>query len=545
MRQQMDEAEQVPTRKALTPREARYRDLFEHSEDVIFSCTLDGIITEVNRATEQLLGWPREALLGYSYRKIVTPASFALGQERVRRSLAHEKLSKRFEIEAVRPDGSLIPLEGWARFVCDVVGNPIEVQCIYRDITERRQAEETFQALCQSSFIGIYIVQDGLFQFGNAQFERCSGYRQEELLGHHCLSLVLPEDRNLVRDSAIQILKGERTQPYEYRFRNKRGAIVWIVETVMSCQYRGGQAVLANFMDITEHKRTEDVLRQRQSELEHTLHQLQVMQNQVLMQQKLASLGALTAGIAHEIRNPLNFVNNFADLCLELGQELHAVLSPGPAAFGTDTWADIEDILTALDQNLQKIIEHGRRADRIVHGMLQHSRGHTGVYEPTDLNALLGEYVTLAYHGLRAQDTSFQVTIRTEYDPTVGMVEVVPQDMGRVFLNIVNNAFHAVHTKQKTLGESFVSTVLVRTINYGNRVAVHVRDNGDGIPAEIREQIFQPFFTTKPPGAGTGLGLSMSHDVVVQGHQGMITVDTALGEYTEFVVTLPKHRAIR
>jgi PAS domain S-box-containing protein len=425
----MDEAEQVPTRMVLTPREARYRDLFEHGEDVIFSCTLDGIITEVNRATEQLLGWPREALLGSSYRKIVTPASFALGQERVRRSLAHEKLPKRFEIEAVRPDGSLIPLEGWARFVCDVAGNPIEIQCIYRDITE--------------------------------------------------------------------------------------------------------------------HKRTEDVLRQRQSELEHTLHQLQVMQNQVLMQQKLASLGALTAGIAHEMRNPLNFVNNFADLCLELGQELYVVLSQGSTAFGTDTWADIEDILTALDQNLQKIIEHGRRADRIVHGMLQHSRGHTGVYEPTDLNALLGEYVTLAYHGLRAQDTSFQVTIRTEYDPTVGMVEVVPQDIGRVFLNIVNNAFHAVHTKQKTLGESFVSTVLVRTVNHEDCVAVHVRDNGDGIPAEIREQIFQPFFTTKPPGAGTGLGLSMSHDVVVQGHQGTITVDTALGEYTEFVVTLPKNHATR
>jgi signal transduction histidine kinase len=221
------------------------------------------------------------------------------------------------------------------------------------------------------------------------------------------------------------------------------------------------------------------------------------------------------------------------------------VLSQCPAVLGTDTWADIEDILTALDQNLQKIIEHGRRADRIVHGMLQHSRGHAGVYEPTDLNALLGEYVTLAYHGLRAQDTSFQVTIRPDYDPAVGMVEVVPQDMGRVFLNIVNNAFHAVHTKQKALGESFVSTVLVRTVNHGDCVTVHIRDNGDGIPVEIREQIFQPFFTTKPPGSGTGLGLSMSHDIVVQGHQGTITVDTGLGEYTEFVVTLPKNHGTR
>jgi signal transduction histidine kinase len=281
-------------------------------------------------------------------------------------------------------------------------------------------------------------------------------------------------------------------------------------------------------------------LQAKNTQLEETLQRLQDIQTQVIMQQKLASLGALTAGIAHEIRNPLNFVNNFADLSVELGQELRDELRKHAALFDTEAFADLEDIVMSLDQNMQKIIEHGKRADRIVTGMLQHSRGQAGGREPTDLNALLGEYLTLAYHGLRAQDTSFNVTIHTAYDPSIGMAEVVPQDIGRVFLNLINNAFYAVHAQHKALGKTFVPTVRVRTANRGGQIEVGIYDNGAGIPAEIQDKIFQPFFTTKPAGSGTGLGLSMSYDIVVHAHQGQITFCTRVGEGTEFTLLLPK-----
>lgn len=281
-------------------------------------------------------------------------------------------------------------------------------------------------------------------------------------------------------------------------------------------------------------------LHKKQKQLEDTLQQLQDMQNQMITQQKLASLGALTAGIAHEIRNPLNFVNNFADLSVELTQELREVLTRHKEPFDAETFADIEDILLSLEQNVQKITEHGKRADRIVQGMLQHSRGQTGTREPTDLNALLAEYVHLAYHGMRAQDASFHITMETAYDPSIGLVEVVPQDLGRVFLNLLNNACYAVHEKHKALGKGFSPTLSVRTTNLGERVEIRIRDNGNGIAPEVREKLFQPFFTTKPAGTGTGLGLSISHDIVVQEHKGEINVDTEVGRYTEFIVTLPK-----
>jgi signal transduction histidine kinase len=264
------------------------------------------------------------------------------------------------------------------------------------------------------------------------------------------------------------------------------------------------------------------------------------MQDQVITQQKLASLGTLTAGIAHEIRNPLNFVNNFAELSTELLQELRDILVKHTALFDADTWADYEDILFSLDQNVQKIAEHGKRADRIVNGMLQHSRGQAGGREPTDLNTLLAEHVHLAYHGMRAQDVSFNVTIDTDYDPSLGLVEVIPQDIGRVFLNVINNACYAVHTKRKALGEAFRPTLVVRTVNGGDQVAIAIRDNGTGIPPDIRDKIFQPFFTTKPAGSGTGLGLSLSYDIIVQEHKGQLTVDTEDGQFTEFRITLPR-----
>jgi signal transduction histidine kinase len=281
-------------------------------------------------------------------------------------------------------------------------------------------------------------------------------------------------------------------------------------------------------------------LRAKNAELEETLRQLHTMQDQVIAQEKLASLGALTAGIAHEIRNPLNFVTNFAELSNELLHELHDDLAEQQALFDPETFEDIADLLASLQQNVQKITEHGKRADRIVNGMLQHSRGQAGVRQPTDINLLLSEDIDLAYHGMRAQDTSFNVSIDTLLDPTVGSANVVSQDISRVFLNILNNALYAVHVKHTELGEGFRPTLSVRSTNLGDRLAVRIRDNGNGIPPAIRDKLFQPFFTTKPTGSGTGLGLSISRDIVVQEHQGTIEIDSEVGQYTEFIITFPR-----
>jgi len=264
-------------------------------------------------------------------------------------------------------------------------------------------------------------------------------------------------------------------------------------------------------------------------------------QQQLITQQKLASLGALTAGIAHEIKNPLNFVNNFAELSVELVQELKQLLSMEQKGLSDRTMAkEIEEVLMALEQNCSRIREHGKRADSIVHNMLQHSRGKSGERRPTNINHILEEDVNLAYHGMRAQDSQFNIKLEMEFDPTIGPVEVVPQDISRVFLNIITNGCYEAYKKRIARGEGTPPTLRVQTHNLGDMVEVRIRDNGNGVPAAIRDKLFSPFFTTKPPGQGTGLGLSISYDIIVQGHKGQLAFETEEGEYTEFIIRLPK-----
>ena len=256
------------------------------------------------------------------------------------------------------------------------------------------------------------------------------------------------------------------------------------------------------------------------------------LRDQLMVQEKLASLGALTAGIAHEIRNPLNFVTNFAELAVELVGELRQDL-------GGETRAGVTDVLSDLEKNAIKIREHGQRAEGIVKSMLMHSRGQAGERQPADLNALVEDNVRLAYHSMRAQNASFNVAIETDYDPAVGVVSMVPQDVGRVVLNIAGNAYYAVHQKKLSAGEAFQPTVSVSTRNVAGRPEIRIRDNGNGIPKAAREKIFAPFFTTKPAGSGTGLGLSISYDIVVREHSGELRVESVEGEFAEFTVLLP------
>jgi len=273
-------------------------------------------------------------------------------------------------------------------------------------------------------------------------------------------------------------------------------------------------------------------LQRQKSETERALHELKNTQTQLIQREKMASLGELTAGIAHEIQNPLNFVNNFAGLNKELVSEMKEELLKGNYQEAKTLAEDIED-------NGEKIFNHGQRAAGIINSMLEHSHGATGEKQPTDINRLADEYLWLAYHGLRARDKNFNAGIQTHYSDDVGTVNVVPQEIGRVFLNLYNNAFYAVNQKKKKLGKNFEPEVIMNTKRVDGHVEIHVKDNGTGIPQKALNKIFQPFFTTKPAGEGTGLGLSLSYDIVTKGHGGDIAVDTKEGEYSEFIIQLP------
>jgi two-component system, NtrC family, sensor kinase len=294
--------------------------------------------------------------------------------------------------------------------------------------------------------------------------------------------------------------------------------------------------------DITERKRAEQAINTARNAAETALRELQAAQASLVHAQKMAALGHLTAGIAHEIKNPLNFVNNFAGISVELLNELKEASAQAIGALDAGKRTEIVETIGMLTGNLEKIVEHGRRADGIVRSMLQHSRGSSGGWQATDLNALVEEALNLAYHNARAQDQSFNITLERDFDSDLAPVDVVPQELTRVLLNLIGNGFYAASKRSREGEGSFRPTLKVTTREFGESVEVRVRDNGTGIPPEHREKLFQPFFTTKPTGEGTGLGLSISHEIVTQQHGGTITVDSEVSEFTEFTVRLPRRR---
>ncbi len=281
-------------------------------------------------------------------------------------------------------------------------------------------------------------------------------------------------------------------------------------------------------------------LRQKHDELDSAFQELKAAQAQLVQSEKMASLGQLMAGIAHEIKNPLNFVNNFSELSSELILEMLEELNKLSGSLEPKDMEYLSGIIGDLQGNVKKINEHGKRADSIIRGMLLHSRGKSGERQPTDLNSMLAEYVNLGYHGMRATDNTFNIKLESDYDPDLGLVTVVPQDISRVFLNMINNACYSTSQKKKELLESYFPALKVSTKNLGDHVEIRIRDNGKGMPAAVAEKVFNPFFTTKPAGSGTGLGLSISYDIIVQQHRGQIIVDSVEGEYAEFIITLPK-----
>jgi signal transduction histidine kinase len=288
-----------------------------------------------------------------------------------------------------------------------------------------------------------------------------------------------------------------------------------------------------------ENVRLFEAEQQRTQELVRSLEDLRTAQDRLVQTEKLASLGQLTAGIAHEIKNPLNFVNNFSSVSVELIDELRQAL--GGVHLDSKQRVDIGEIADTLQSNLDKIVQHGKRADAIVKNMLLHSRQGSGEHRPVNINALVEESLNLAYHGARAEKQGFNINLERSFDPAVGEVDLFPQEITRVLLNLISNGFYAA-TKRKaeTNGGDYEPTLTAVTKNLDHTVEIRIRDNGAGIPNEVKAKMFNPFFTTKPAGEGTGLGLSISHDIIVKQHGGSLEVDTQPGEFTEFRIVLPR-----
>ena len=290
-------------------------------------------------------------------------------------------------------------------------------------------------------------------------------------------------------------------------------------------------ATLKAELEVQVAERTAEITLQKE-ELQHALDELKSTQSQLIHAEKMASLGELTAGIAHEIQNPLNFVNNFSEVNTELIAELKEEIEKG-------NMEEVKTIANDIAANEEKINHHGKRADAIVKGMLQHSRSSSGVKESTDINELADEYLRLAYHGLRAKDKSFNATMKTDFDESIGSINILPQDIGRAILNLITNAFYAVTERKKELRDGYEPMVSVSTKKIRGKIEIKVKDNGNGIPQKVLDKIFQPFFTTKPTGHGTGLGLSLSYDII-KAHGGELKVVTKENEGAEFMIVLPE-----
>jgi signal transduction histidine kinase len=329
-----------------------------------------------------------------------------------------------------------------------------------------------------------------------------------------------------VEQGMTAITRGDLDAPIPLETRDEIGAMVAALRML-----RGS---------LIERDRLEREIRAARDTAESALKNLKAAQANLIQAEKMASLGQLTAGIAHEIKNPLNFVNNFSSLSVELTAELNKVLKS--SSLGENVRQEVSELTGMLKDNLEKVVRHGKRADSIVKNMLQHSREGPGEHRLADINAIVDESLNLAYHGARAEKAGFNIALERNLDPSVGMADVYPEEITRVLLNLISNGFYATTKRKAEVGDGFDPTLSAVTKNRGDKVEIRIRDNGTGIPNEVKQKIFNPFFTTKPTGEGTGLGLSMSYDIVVKQHGGTIDVDTEPGAFTEFIVILPRNR---
>lgn len=431
----------------------------------------------------------------------------------------------------------------------DEISDMREALVVFRDDAfRRRQAEEAvreseqrLRLILATSPVGVGIsrVVDGIVVYANDHLASQFRSTAAEFVGSRAWDFYADaEDRQRL---LTRVESDGSVRDAEVRFKRSDDSEFWSLLSFFPIEFGGETANLGWVYDITDRKKAEEELRVAKDQAESALADLKAAQQRLVQTEKMASLGQLTAGVAHEIKNPLNFVKNFAEVSTDLLEELKENLQPAIEKLKASERQDAADQFTSIDDMLAKIREHGVRADRIVQSMLSHTREGPATTRPTDLNALLKESLDLAYHAARAEDKVFNVTLESNLDPEVGELELYPADLMRVFLNLIGNAFYATRKRASEQGESgYAPTVAISTKRTQDKVEVRVRDNGGGVPANLKKKIFDPFFTTKPPGEGTGLGLSLSYETVVQQHEGWMEVSSEEGQFTEFLVTLPR-----
>ncbi len=581
----------------LTRREEELRVTFDHMGDGVAMFDADLTLASWNRNFQELLDIPDSFLAGRpdleDYVRLLV-ARGEIGKGDADREIARyrARADQAWLAERARPDGRIL----------EVRNNPVPgggAVLIYGDITERKKAEADIAAARDAAEAALErqtATADILKVIASSPSETQPAFdaiaESTNRLLNGLSAAVWCLNGGMARleafthtspegDEALKALSPTPVDEVEAMFPLSEGKVVQFADAqelpsrlgdvARRCGYRAhllvplmAQGAAIGFVSVTRQEagafNADDVQllktfadqaviaiqnAQLFNDLRESLKRLRATQANLIQSEKMASLGQLTAGIAHEIKNPLNFVNNFATLSVDLLGELKEAAGPAFDALDEDRRAEVDETMDLLTGNLGKIAEHGKRADGIVKSMLSHSRGGAGDWQPSDINALVEEALNLAYHGARAQDPEFNVTLERDFEKAGRPIDVVPQDVARVFLNLFGNGFYAAN-KRRLSGKAagFKPTLRVATRDLGDKVEVRVRDNGIGMPAEVREKLFQPFFTTKPTGEGTGLGLSISYDIVTQQHGGTIEVESEPGNFTEFTVCLPRSRRL-
>jgi signal transduction histidine kinase len=536
---------------------ARLRVTFDNMAQGVAMFGADLTLVAWNRQFRDILDLPEKLLKDLPFpdflRILAQRGEFGPGDPEVLVLERMEALDRPYFAERTRPNGSVL----------EVRRDPVPgggFVSIYTDITDRKRADELVEQARTRLIDAIESISDGFALWDRDDRLVMFNDRARQVVNHPDLFVPGVRFEDLIRTLALTRKHYDVVTDDAESWINKRLAYHGEAPSeheqtladgthlrVMEYRTHEGGTV-STWTDITSLKRRESELGETVQQLEtareeseEAYRELKQAQASLIHAEKMASLGQLTAGIAHEIKNPLNFVNNFASLSRGLVEELRQALDGVPGAFEEATRADVAEIMTTLSGNMARIVEHGQRADGIVRSMLLHSRGGTGERQPANLNALVEEALNLAYHGARAQDREFNVTIERDLDPDLGSAEVVPQDLTRVFLNLFGNAFYATTKRMREGGDSgYRPGLKVSTRAVDHQVELRVRDNGVGMPPDVLGKLFTPFFSTKPTGEGTGLGLSISYDIVVQEHGGTLTVDSRPGEFTEFCVRLPR-----
>ncbi|GAB3712754.1 hypothetical protein GCM10027592_51510 [Spirosoma flavus] len=446
---------------------------------------------------------------------VPVPSMPSLQTNHTRERLSVEKLTRSLPLS----------LHFSERWLDSLVQSRLQPTPVVKELTEKKKLRDSSRELSRS------FAQKGDYANAYNYYVQYTAYKDSlaaEVTARH-LAAIQFKQASQKKEAQIKLLTTER-QLRDQEARQQRLVMFAFIGLAGLLLAFSVNLVRTN----RQRHRTNQQLNNQKVALENTLTELKTTQNQLIQSEKMAALGEMTAGIAHEIQNPLNFVNNFSEVSVELVDELVEIQKEDPSDEELQT-----ELLTDLKLNLQKITQHGGRASAIVKGMLEHSRTVTGEKEPTDLNSLVEEQLRLAYHSFQAKERSFEAILTTQFDANLSPVNVVRPEIGRVLLNLYSNAFYAIHQKLLTASADYKPEIRVRSNQDGRQVTITVWDNGMGIPAAAHDKIFQPFFTTKPTGAGTGLGLSLSYDIITKGYGGTLTVATEVGQFTEFTITLP------